>query len=242
MGELYKLTFANGKSYIGIAAKTANSRFICHRWSSKTSESLLYRAWRKYGEPNLTVLAIMENAVLQEIEVKAIAVYGTFAPGGYNRTIGGEGVRGLKHSPEALAKMSAIHLGSKRTPETKAKISAASLRMPAEARARTNAALRTQEARERSRVLRAGKPLTPEHREKVRLALQYQSPETKAKKKAAALRRTPEHYAKVAEKLRHRSPEVLARLSASIKKSWIKRKANASNPSQLPLTQLEDCQ
>ena len=46
-------------------------------------------------------------------------------PNGYNLTDGGEGLAGMKHKPETIAKMSATKLGKKRSAETRAKISAA---------------------------------------------------------------------------------------------------------------------
>ena len=91
MGHLYKLDFPNGKSYIGLAAHGALVRFRGHRKDARSSESLMYRAWRKYGEPTVKILAVIENSLLHETERKAIAIYGTKTPGGYNLTDGGEG-------------------------------------------------------------------------------------------------------------------------------------------------------
>ena len=93
MGALYRLDFSNGKSYIGITTKTAQKRFNGHRLrvsSGVLDNTLMYNAWRKYGEPKLIILAILENHMLKETEIAAIKAYNTFAPNGYNTTPGGD--------------------------------------------------------------------------------------------------------------------------------------------------------
>lgn len=93
MGQLYKLDFPNGKSYIGITTKTASERFAGHRVrcrSAKGNDAALYHAWRKHGEPQLAVLAIVEDADLPAAEIRAIRVFNTLVPNGYNMTPGGD--------------------------------------------------------------------------------------------------------------------------------------------------------
>lgn len=118
MGELYKLDFANGKSYIGITTKTAAERFNGHRrkscGNSAKSNVPVYDAWRKHGEPQLTVLAILENGELASAEQRAIAAYGTLLPNGYNMTVGGEVSPMLL--PDVAAKVSAKNKGKLRGP------------------------------------------------------------------------------------------------------------------------------
>lgn len=63
MGELYKLNFPNGKSYIGIASNGAIGRLCEHRWKAMKLDYLLYKAWRKHGEP---VLRWMWNLYTQD--------------------------------------------------------------------------------------------------------------------------------------------------------------------------------
>ena len=110
MGELYKLDFTNGKSYVGITTKTAKSRFDNHKRCANTGKgAALYNAWRKHGEPKLTVLAVLEDKELASAEQRAIAVYGTLVPSGYNMTSGGE-VSPMLFS-EIAAKVSASMLG-----------------------------------------------------------------------------------------------------------------------------------
>lgn len=91
MGEIYRLDFENGKSYIGITEKTSSQRFKGHACSARNgAKTLIHNAWRKYGAPKLTVIAIVENYDLLQIEVKAIKEFNTLAPNGYNSTEGGD--------------------------------------------------------------------------------------------------------------------------------------------------------
>ena len=129
MGELYRLDFASGKSYIGITEKTAEHRFKGHRTSLRLgAKALVYKAWRKYGEPKLTVLAIVEDCELSATEIRAIAIFKTLAPNGYNLSMGGH-LAPSKH-PEVAAKISRSQMGNKsftgrkHTEETKAKMRA----------------------------------------------------------------------------------------------------------------------
>jgi hypothetical protein len=91
MGELYKLDFPNGKAYVGQTEKTSEIRFNGHKNAFRLgAKTALYNAWRKYGEPKLTTLAIVEDFDLDETEIRAIAVLNTLAPNGYNTTKGGD--------------------------------------------------------------------------------------------------------------------------------------------------------
>lgn len=92
MGELYRLDFASGKAYIGITRNTATERFNGHRYAARNSgKGVVYAAWRKHGEPRLTVLAIIESeADLLAAERSAIASHQTLHPHGYNLGPGGD--------------------------------------------------------------------------------------------------------------------------------------------------------
>lgn len=122
MGELYRLDFQNGKSYIGITTTTSERRFVGHRTrarSSKGNDAALYRAWQKHGEPRLHVLAVLENRELAATEVRAIAAYNTIAPHGYNMTVGGE------VAPTTVPSVAAKLLGNKNAAGSKHDRSAA---------------------------------------------------------------------------------------------------------------------
>lgn len=85
----------------------------------------------------------LSQADAERIEMELIALYQTQdIDRGYNLTAGGDGVRGLVHTPETRARMSKAHTGMirsaeycanlsralrgiKRSPETRAKVSAA---------------------------------------------------------------------------------------------------------------------
>lgn len=93
MGQLYRLEFPNGKSYIGITTKTAQHRFNGHKLrfnSGILNNTAMYNAWKKHGEPKLFLLAILPNDCLADAEIRAIKVFNTFSPNGYNTTPGGD--------------------------------------------------------------------------------------------------------------------------------------------------------
>ncbi len=95
MGELYKLTFPSGKSYIGITSTTAAERFEKHWLNRKSLHFAISLALRKYGRASVTVetLAMEEDwTLLCAMEIAAIESHGTRAPGGYNMSAGGDGV------------------------------------------------------------------------------------------------------------------------------------------------------
>ena len=133
MGQLYRLDFPNGKSYIGITCKDALSRFAGHKRLASAAKRrfLLYKAWSKHGEPKLVVLATMENHLLFQAEIDAIKEFKTFHPDGYNNTTGGEvspmlfpdivaklrrpKAKGRKHTEDSKKKMSIAMIGNKRT-------------------------------------------------------------------------------------------------------------------------------
>lgn len=92
-GVLYSLSFPNGKQYIGITVQSLAKRLACHRRSVKAGKRrLLFNAWRKHGEPVASVLAHLEPDMLRMTETRAIAVFKTMSPYGYNMTPGGEGM------------------------------------------------------------------------------------------------------------------------------------------------------
>jgi hypothetical protein len=85
MGTLYRLKFSSGRSYIGATLRSMNRRMHSHRQALKRGDdSFLYQAWRKYGDPKLDVLAIVEDRELDSTEERAITVLNTLYPRGYN--------------------------------------------------------------------------------------------------------------------------------------------------------------
>lgn len=119
MGAIYSLEFSNGKQYIGMTSQPVAKRMAIHRMTLKSSSAAVYRAWRKHGDPTVTTLAVVEEHMLRDAERKAIAVFGTMVPNGYNLVAGGEG-GGV--SAESRRKMSLARRGVPKTAEHRKKI------------------------------------------------------------------------------------------------------------------------
>ena len=193
MGTIYKLTFPNGKIYIGMTSVSLRNRLYCHRFKAKADapKLLLHRAWKLHGEPLAEVLAIVEDSDLAATEIRAIRAFGSYGDGGYNMTPGGEDspmktpeivekVRMLASTPERITKTKATHTGAKRSPELRQLFS------------------------EMRKGQRAGIPKTAEHRRKISEANKGKSfnvgrkntDETKAKMSESAKRRWARESAK----------------------------------------------
>jgi hypothetical protein len=186
-GCMYKLTFPNGKSYIGITKRTAAIRFAEHVKVSRAGKKqcAVHHAILKYGADVVMVetLAVGNWPYLITIEVKAIALFGTRPPHGYNLTRGGEGVVGFDQITRA--KMGAANVGRTPVADARAKMSAAGsgrlcsvetrakMRKPKslEHRASMSAAQKgrtvSDETREKMRTSHVGKTLSAEHRAKL---------------------------------------------------------------------------
>lgn len=182
---IYAITFTDGKQYIGSAVSFVG-RWDKHKSTLRAGihrNIKLQRAWNKYGESAFEFRKILicapkdllfyEQRCLDSMKPE----YNLFPTAG--------SAFGWKHSPESLAKISAVHLGAKRTAETIAKISAAKI----------------------------GKKLSPEHRAK--LSLKKLSPEHKAALNATGRIASPETRAKLSKafKGKVRSAEHCAKLS-----------------------------
>ena len=135
MGIIYKLTFSNDKIYIGMTKTSLEQRLRSHRADSARSNPKLavHRAWKKHGAPVATALAVVENEDLAATEVRAIRAFDSFRKG-YNLTPGGEAspmlvpavvekVRALALTPERIARNIEVHLGSRRSKETRDEMS-----------------------------------------------------------------------------------------------------------------------
>lgn len=229
MGHLYRLDFPNGKSYIGISINVA-IRFRGHHYSAVKSDALKYRAWRKHGAPTLKVLAVVENSLLNETERRAIAIYGTKTPGGYNLTDGGEGL--LNPSPETRAKMS--EAGRNQSPETRTRISASLI-----GNQNCLGYRHTPDTLAKLSDLKKGRPLSPETRAKMSVVRKGrpQSPEHRANLIAAisgntyhSCPHTPEARARISASMKGitRSPETRAKIGMAVMKYWANRKIRSN--------------
>lgn len=212
MGFLYKLDFLSGKSYIGITDKESMSRRLnCHRCEARHNRSdyAVHRAWRKYGEPLVTVLAVATGRVLLDLEKWAVALYGTYGDGGYNMTPGGE--KGTC-TPEAREKLRIAMTGRVRSLESRARQSASTkgkLRGPLsdEHKAKMSAVAKQRkyspETRAKMRAARLGMVYPPDVCAKISASLKGKIVSVETRKKLSA-----------AAKLRMSDPAVRARLSA----------------------------
>lgn len=128
----------NDFEYIGQTTKTVEERFNQHA----QAKSRIGRAIRAHGE-DLFVVAVLKvchsKDELDFWERHFIKSRNSKHPNGYNLTDGGDGVVGLKHTPEHNAKIGAAQKGIPKRPETRKKLSDA----------------------------HKGKPLPPEHRQKI---------------------------------------------------------------------------
>lgn len=110
---IYKLLFASGKAYIGQTVRTMNTRIAQHKRSVRSGSLLpAHCAWRKYGEPAITVVAEFDTQEeLHAAEKEAIIALGTLAPQGYNVAYGGE--TAPSKNPDVAAKIAAKATGRK---------------------------------------------------------------------------------------------------------------------------------
>lgn len=152
MGELYRLDFPSGKSYIGITRHTAAHRYKGHlKVSEKSGKGVIYRAWRKHGPPKLVVLAVISEADLYETERRAVAAYGTRHPHGYNATDGGDIPPSL--DPLIAKKIGDALRGRKLPEDVRLKLVAA-----------VTGRLHSAEAKKRMSEAQKGRKMTAEHR------------------------------------------------------------------------------
>ncbi len=93
MKWLYKITnTVNSKVYIGVSINPVR-RWKQHQ-TSNTQCSALKSAINKHGVDNFTFTKLVcgGDEYIDDLEVKAINMYKTLAPHGYNLTLGGDGV------------------------------------------------------------------------------------------------------------------------------------------------------
>ncbi len=129
MFQAYLVTcLVSGKRYVGITSGSVERRWRWHITDSKRrTGSALWAAIRKYDAPAFSTEAIACSGTLSGIldtERLLIAQYGTFAPHGYNLTLGGEGAVGVKHSAESVERSAAKHRGKPCHPNTRLAASA----------------------------------------------------------------------------------------------------------------------
>ncbi len=200
----------NGKRYVG---KTQNlrARVKAHFTAAlRGAPQTFCRALRKHT-PEAFSLSLLGTFATDEealaAEMQFVRQLGTKVPDGYNMTDGGEGMSGhtCKRSPETRAKISAARKGRKLSAEHKARIA-------------EGGRGRSPSAETRAKISEANRGLV-------------RSTEARAKMSAAQRGKTQsaEHVARVAAALRgsKRSEETRAKMAIANKAAWALRKAKA---------------
>jgi group I intron endonuclease len=113
---LYRLTFPNGKVYIGITKESVEQRIRRHiAYARSGKQYSLSCAIRKYGEKSFfyDVLNAGTWDEMKKAEIVSIAAHNSMGKFGYNMTAGGEGSLGLKKDAFVKAKISKALKGRK---------------------------------------------------------------------------------------------------------------------------------
>lgn len=125
---VYKATNKlTNKSYIGQTIQDFSSRIKAHFSEARRSKFYFHQALIKYGGDNFD-WEILERCnskeELDELEFHYIKQFNTLRPGGYNLTLGGDGIIGYTFTDEDRRKMSAAKKGHKMTESAKKKMMA----------------------------------------------------------------------------------------------------------------------
>lgn len=120
MGCVYKLSFPNGKAYIGVTVREMSLRWRRHVYCSKNKEyqQPVHRAINKYGHENVVISFLYENIdddFLFDLEVEEIRKAKETGLILYNMTSGGDGVSGYVLNEADRKKISSSLLGNTRT-------------------------------------------------------------------------------------------------------------------------------
>ena len=131
-GVIYLIwNMVNGKRYVGQTVKPVKARFNEHLWGENTA---IGRAIRKYDKENFrygVIKICASKAEMDYWEKYFIATLKSKRPMGYNCTDGGEGIVGLKRTPEHSHKISVAKKGKSFSPEHCANIAAGKKRQGA---------------------------------------------------------------------------------------------------------------
>ena len=169
---IYCHTSPSGKRYVGWTSMAPRVRWLKHVSAARRgSTNPFHNAIRKHGAAAFTHAVLERMSTLAGVlrsECLWIERLGTFGPGGYNASRGGEGQSGSRHSESTLAKMRAAWTPERRTQQRLRVIGRAH---SSEARQKIRAALvgRSFTAAHRDALSegRKGMRLAPEHRAKI---------------------------------------------------------------------------
>jgi group I intron endonuclease len=230
MGTLYLITSPAGKSYIGISSKTTEKRWAKHveHAMGKRDNGALYAALRKYGPETFSVrtLVICDDwNYLCELEIRAIAAFGTRSPGGYNITAGGEGVTG-ERDDEFKRKVSVAQKKRFENPEERARMKVIANSIPTEirraAQIKTAVTIRTPEYR--AKASESSKKQFSDYEARRKLGDALKAAYTDDMRQAASARMTelmadPKKRQAISDATRvaMRNPETAAKVNAAAK-------------------------
>lgn len=166
----------NAKEYVGLSANV-HRRLVDHL-RKPVEGRYLYRAIARHGMATFQVclFVVAQEAKLPALEIATIAERRSFAPKGYNLTVGGEGRTGAVCRPETREKLRQANLGKRVSEETRLRMSAANLgrKLPQGAIEKIRLArlgsTRTLETLERMRIASTGRPKSEETRRKIGVA------------------------------------------------------------------------
>ncbi len=165
-GLAYKLTFPNGKTYIGITRESLVQRIRRHiAYARANRQYLLSKAIRKYGETSFKqeILGYGSWDEIKAIEIAEIFKTQSFGISGYNMTGGGEGNLSVVLNAEIKAKISSSLTGRELTYLHKTRIGIA--------HAGKKISLETKEKMKAAALDRCKTPMSEDQREKRRIAL-----------------------------------------------------------------------
>ena len=194
MGYVYRITnTVNQKCYIGISIHEPETGRI-QKHLIGHGNRILANAVKKYGRDAFTYEILEDNVfpeLLPDLEIAYIAKFGTVAPKGYNLTLGGDGIQGLKHTEESREKMSRAHLGKTLSQEHRESIGAAN-----------RGKIYSQETREKiSNALRNRPPYSQETREKIGAAGQGRTHSKETREKMSRAQQGRTHSKETREKI-----------------------------------------
>ena len=110
-GVIYRIYHKESmKSYIGKSVNPESAYYNHFEWKGQISP-VLQDAIKKYGADAFCVEILEKDvpeSVLSKLEILYIRFFNCKNPNGYNFTDGGEGISGLRHSPETRQKISQV--------------------------------------------------------------------------------------------------------------------------------------
>ncbi|GAA4992586.1 NUMOD3 domain-containing DNA-binding protein [Pseudonocardia tropica] len=236
--------------YVGMTTGSLQQRWWAHSYRARTAPRTAVQCWIAKHGPEQVMVTVLERCgsieELHEAEVRWIETLRGQGADLLNLTEGGEGVLGLRHSPEVRALMSQQRTGRTSSEETRRKISlsakaqraaelAAGQPSPSagrpkseEHKAKLRARVVSKETRQRMSEAARGRP-SP-------FAGKQHTEESKEKLRAAALGRkaTPEARAKMSEARRGKpkSAEHRARIAESVRRARALRAEQAAGQRQ----------